>query len=49
MAEPVRNRVTIEEVDEFLKTIRKANYSVIQKFNKSLAHISILAMFLPVL
>ena len=47
--EPVRNRVTIEEADEFLKTIQKANYSVIQKFNKSLAQISILAMFLPVL
>ena len=29
-AEPVRNRVTIEEAKEFLKTIRKVNYSVIQ-------------------
>ena len=29
-AEPVRNRVTTEEAEEFLKTIWKANYSVIQ-------------------
>jgi len=29
MAEPARNRVTNGEVEEFLKTIRKADYSVI--------------------
>ena len=28
--EPVRNKVTTEEAEEFLKTIRKADYSVIQ-------------------
>ena len=26
MAEPIRNRVTIEEVEEFLKTICKVKY-----------------------
>ena len=46
MAEPVGNRVTIEEAEEFLKTIRKADYSVIQQLNKSLAQISILALLL---
>ena len=35
IVEPIRNRVTIEEVEEFLKTIRKADYSVIQQLNKS--------------
>ena len=29
IAKPVRNKVTIEEAEEFLKTIWKANYSVI--------------------
>lgn len=29
-AEPARNRVTVEEANEFLKTIRMPNYSVIQ-------------------
>ena len=33
--ELVRNKVTTEEAEEFLKTIRKANYSVIQQLNKS--------------
>ena len=28
-AEPVRNKVTTEEVEEYLKTIRKVDYSVI--------------------
>ena len=40
IAEPVRNRITIEEhsiAEELLKTIRKADYSVIQQLNKSLA------------
>ena len=40
IAEPVRNRITIEEhsiVEELLKTIQKADYSVIQQLNKSLA------------
>ena len=27
--EPISNRVTTEEVEEYLKTIRKVNYSVI--------------------
>ena len=27
---PIKNKVTTEEAEEFLKTIRKANYSVIQ-------------------
>ena len=40
IAEPIRNRITIEEhsiAEELLKTIRKADYSVIQQLNKSLA------------
>ena len=45
-AELVKNRVTTEEAEEFLKTIRKADYSVIQQLNKSLAQISILALLL---
>ena len=45
-ADPVRNRVTIEEADELLKTIRKADYSVIQQLNKSPTQISILALLL---
>lgn len=31
----VRNKVTTKEAEEFLKTIRKANYNVIQQLNKS--------------
>ncbi|KAK9997812.1 hypothetical protein SO802_017415 [Lithocarpus litseifolius] len=46
MAEPVRNRVINDEVEEFLKTIQKADYSVIQQLNKSPAQISILALLL---
>ena len=44
--ELVRSKVTIEEAKEFLKTIWKANYSVIQYVNKSPAQISILALML---
>ena len=33
-AELVRNRVTTEEAEEFLKTIQKVDYSVIQQLNK---------------
>ena len=33
----VRNRVTTKEVEEFLKTIQKADYSMIQQLKKSLA------------
>ncbi|KAK9997944.1 hypothetical protein SO802_017547 [Lithocarpus litseifolius] len=44
--ELVRNRVTTKEAKEFLKTIRKADYSVIQQLNKSPAQISILALLL---
>ena len=42
----VRNRVTTEEAEKFLKTIRKANYSVIQQLNKSPTQIFILALLL---
>lgn len=42
--EPVRNKVTIEEAKEFLKTILKADYSVIQQLNKSSVYISIIAL-----
>ena len=45
-AEPVRNRVTTEKAEEFLKVIRNAEYSVIQQLNKSSAQISILALLL---
>ena len=44
--ELVRNRVTTEEVEKFLKTIRKADYSMIQQLNKSPTQISILALLL---
>ena len=44
--EPVRNRVTTEEAEEFLKTTQKKDYSVIQQLNKSLVQISILALLL---
>lgn len=46
IAELVRNRVTTEEAEELLKTIRQADHSVIQQLNKSLAQISILALLL---
>ncbi|KAL0015484.1 hypothetical protein SO802_002553 [Lithocarpus litseifolius] len=46
LAIQVRNKVTIEEIEEFLKTILKADYSVIQQLNKSLAQISILTLLL---
>ena len=45
-AELVKNRVITEEAEESLKTIRRADYSVIQQLNKSPAQISILAMLL---
>ena len=32
--EPVKNRVTIEEAEEFLKIIKNSEYSVIQQLNK---------------
>ena len=35
--EQVKNRVTTEEAEEFLKTIPKANYRVILQLNKSSA------------
>ena len=38
--------VTTKEAGEFLKTIRKADYSVIQQLNKSPTQISILALLL---
>ena len=44
--EPIRNRVTTEEADEFFKTIRKVDYSVILQLNKSPTQISILALLL---
>ena len=43
---PVRNRVITEETEELLKTIRKADYSVIQQLKKSSTQISILALLL---
>ena len=45
-AEPVRNRVTTEEAKDFLKTVWKVNYSVIQQLKKSPTLISILAVLL---
>ncbi|KAL0015538.1 hypothetical protein SO802_002607 [Lithocarpus litseifolius] len=44
--EPIRNSVTTKEAKEFLKTIQKADYSMIQQLNKSPAQISILALLL---
>ena len=44
--EPVRNRVTTEEGEEFLKIIRNSEYCVIQQLNKSPAQISILVLLL---
>ena len=46
IVELVKNRVTAKEAEEFLKTIRKANYSVIQQLNRSPTQISILALLL---
>ena len=46
IVEPVRNRVTTKEAEEFLKVIRNSEYSVIQQLNKLLAQISILALLL---
>ena len=46
IVDPVRNKVTTEDAEEFLKIIQKADYSVIQLLNKSLAQISILALLL---
>ena len=45
-AKPIRNRVTTEESDEFLKVIKNLEYSVIQQLNKLPAQISILALLL---
>ena len=42
--EPVKNTVTTKEVEEFLKTIRKADYSMVQQMKKFPAQISILAL-----
>ena len=42
--EPVKNTVTTKEVKEFLKTIRKADYSMVQQMKKFPAQISILAL-----
>ena len=44
--EPVKNKVTIEEAEEFLKIIRNSEYNVIQYLNKLSAQISILALLL---
>ena len=46
IAELVKNRVTIEEAEEFLKAIRNSEYSVIQQLNKPPAQISILALLM---
>ena len=46
IAKPVRNRVPTKEAEEFSKTIKKANYILIQQLNKSPAQISILALLL---
>ena len=45
-AEPVRNRVTTEEAEEFLKVIRNLEYNVIRQLNKSPAQLSILVLLL---
>ena len=42
--EPVKNTVTTKEVEEFLKTIWKADYSMVQQMKKFPAQISILAL-----
>jgi len=44
--EPVKNRVTTKEVKEFLKTIWKADYSVIQQLKESPAQFFILTLLL---
>ena len=44
--EPVRSKVTTEEIEEFLKVIKSSKYSVIQKLNKLPAQISFLALLL---
>ena len=44
--EPVRSKVTTEEIEEFLKVIKNSKYSVIQKLNKLPAQISFLALLL---
>ena len=46
IAKPVRNRVPTKEAEEFSKTIKKADYILIQQLNKSPAQISILALLL---
>ena len=45
-AEPVRDKVTTKEAEEFLKVIRNSKYSVIQQLYKSPTQISILALLL---
>ena len=45
-AEPIRNWVTTEEAEEFLKIIRNSEYGVIQQLNRSPTRISILAQLL---
>ena len=42
--EPVKNTVTTKEVEEFLKTIWKADYSMVQQMKKFPAQISNLAL-----
>ena len=44
--EPVRNRVTTGEVEEFLKVIKNSKYSVIPQLNKLPTQISMLALLL---
>ena len=45
-SELVRNKVTTEEVEEFLKIIKNSEYSMIQQLKKLLAQISILALLI---
>ena len=45
-SELVRNRVTTEEVEEFLKIIKNSEYNMIQQLKKLLAQISILALLI---
>jgi len=45
-AEPVKNRVTTKEAEEFLKIIRNSEYGVIQQLNRSPTRISILELLL---
>lgn len=49
MEEAVKQGVTEQEIKEFLKVIRKSEYTVVEQLNRMPAQISILGLLIPIL